>query len=320
MIPKPSKNSLETKWRSDAFADVGSSRKPERPASRIRYRTISALKPIAWGPCLIAAWSVACGSERPHLTHAVETAEWLRSVAVQIDGAIAWPDDARTEGVRPGIAEGVAGKVLFFLALYEATGDRQYLADGTGGADYLLAMLPQQLGNLNALPIATSMYTGVGFTLNEVFAITGDRRYRDGALRAVQLIHDHATRDDDGAWWSTYNDVLNGTAGTRLFLLYAAREMGHDPSLDLAIAAGEKLLSLAMPHSGGITWKLREDREFILPNFSHGAAGVGFFLVTLYRDTGRAEFLEAALTSARYLEAVAKTDGDTFVVPYGWPV
>ncbi len=236
---------------------------------------------------------------------------------------MAWPDDALAgPDTQLGIAEGVGGKVLFYLALYEATGDPAYLADAAGGADYMLAMFPQQIGNLNVLPIATSMYTGVagvGFTLNETFVRTGDRRYLDGALRAVQLIHDRATRDSAGAWWSNYNDVLNGSAGTGLFLLYAAREMHHEPSLDLAVAAGHKLMSLAMREHGGLTWKLREDREFVLPNFSHGAAGVGFFLATLYRDTRRAEFLEAAVSSARYLEAVAKTDGGTFVVPYGWP-
>ena len=110
--------------------------------------------------------------------------------------------------IQLGIAEGVGGKVLFYLALHEATRDPAYLADAAGGADYMIAIFPQQLGEPNVLPIATSMYTGVagvGFILNVMFARTGYQWYRDGALRAVQLLHDGATAAvRDGAITTTY--------------------------------------------------------------------------------------------------------------------
>jgi lantibiotic modifying enzyme len=271
---------------------------------------------------------LACGSQpesatRPYLHYAAQSAAWLRSVAVQTDGGLAWPDDAlRPQEIGLGIGEGVAGKVLFFLGLHDATGEEEYLAVARAGADYLLATMPEGSDDLNSARTGTSMYTGVasvGFTLNEVFKRTGTERYQRGALDAVRLIHDHAASDSEGVWWSVYNDLLFGNAGTGLFLLYAAREFQHDPSRELAIAAGLKLLSRGVPDRDGLTWKFREDREFILPNFSHGAAGIGYFLATLSRDTGRQEFLDAALASARYLEAVAKTDGGVFLVPYGWP-
>jgi lantibiotic modifying enzyme len=208
---------------------------------------------------------------------------------------MAWPDDAlRPQEIGVGIGEGVAGKVLFFLALHEATGEEEYLAVARAGADYLLATMPQEFDDLDSFPIGTSVYTGVasvGFTLHEAFKRTGTERYQRGALHAVQLIHDHAATDHEGVWWSVYNDLLFGNAGTGLFLLYAAREFQHDPSRDLAIAAGLKLLSRGIADRGGLTWKFREDRDF----------------------------LESALAGARYLEAVAKTDSGVFLVPYGWP-
>ncbi len=279
-------------------------------------------------PYMLALFAVACATQseqanRPYLHYALRTAEWLQSIAVETNSGIAWPDDAlRPETISAGLANGVAGKVLFFLALHEATGEEEHLMTARRGADYLLATMPEELGDLNAFPIGSSMYTGiasVGFTLNEVFKHTGNERYHRGALDAVQLAHDYASSDGDSAWWSVYNDVLFGNAGTGLFLLYAARETQHEPSRELAEAAGLKLLSRSIEDGGGLTWKFREDREFILPNFSHGAAGIGYFFATLYRDTGRAEFLEAALASARYLEAVAQADDSTFLVPYGWP-
>jgi lantibiotic modifying enzyme len=273
---------------------------------------------------LIAACSAPSGeANRPYLHYAVETAAWLRGIAVRSDSGTSWPDDAlHPDHTGIGLAEGVSGKILFFLALHGATGDEVYLETARGGADYLLAALPGAPGNADVLRIGSSLYggvAGVAFTLAETASRTGDHRYREGALRAVQLLQAQASRDAEGAWWSTYNDVLNGNAGTGLVLLYAARQLQHEPSLRLAIAAGEKLIARGMADRGGVTWKLREDRDFILPNFSHGAAGIGYFLAELYRATERPDFLDAALASARYLEAVARTDGGTFLVPYGWP-
>ena len=47
-----------------------------------------------------------------------------------------------------------------------------------------------------------------------------------------------------------------------------------------------------------------------MPNFSHGTAGIAYFLATLYEETKDRAFLDAALAGARYLQAIAKTDGD----------
>lgn len=241
----------------------------------------------------------------------METAAWLGEIAVRNDSGTSWPDDAlRPNHTGIGLAEGVSGKILFLLELHAPTGDEAYLGEARRGADYLLAAMPRALSTADVTPVGSSLYRGVGgvaFILAETARRTGDDRYREGALRAVQLLHEHALRDVEGAWWSPYNDVLNGNAGTGLVLLYAARELQHEPSLQLAISSGEKLISRGIADHGGLTWKLREDRDFILPTFSHGAAGIGYFLAELYRATERPDFLDAALAGARYLEAVART-------------
>jgi lantibiotic modifying enzyme len=41
------------------------------------------------------------------------------------------------------------------------------------------------------------------------------------------------------------------------------------------------------------------------PNFSHGTAGVAYFLATLYSSTKDQSFLDAALAGAKYLDAIA---------------
>jgi lantibiotic modifying enzyme len=48
----------------------------------------------------------------------------------------------------------------------------------------------------------------------------------------------------------------------------------------------------------------------LLPNFSHGTAGVAYFLATLFQATGERAFLDGSLAGAAYLHAIARTDGD----------
>ncbi len=45
-----------------------------------------------------------------------------------------------------------------------------------------------------------------------------------------------------------------------------------------------------------------------MPNFSHGTAGIAYFLATLYRETHQREFLAAATEGGRYLQSIAVTD------------
>ncbi len=50
----------------------------------------------------------------------------------------------------------------------------------------------------------------------------------------------------------------------------------------------------------------------LMPNFSHGTAGVAYFLVELHRATGEATFLDAALEGAAYLRSETTDDGLLF--------
>ena len=52
-----------------------------------------------------------------------------------------------------------------------------------------------------------------------------------------------------------------------------------------------------------------------MPNFTHGTAGVAYFLAALYEATGSARFLEAAMAGADQLKAIAEThSGDCCLI------
>jgi len=261
---------------------------------------------------MLIAMSVRA-DKRKYFGAAQQTANWLQSCALQIKAGKAWPADPRdSTTVSTNLYSGSSGVVLFFLEMYRATQNKIYLNETRAGADYLIATLPDTFS-----PEQSGLYTGVagiGFVLEEMFKITGDRKYRDGALRCVKLLHEHAQKAGAGVEWSNVTDVIGGSAGTGLFLLYAAREMNDPASRDLAVQAGLRLIELGKSENGGLKWAMTPDFPRLMPNFSHGTAGICYFLATLYAETKRREFLDAALAGANYLRSIANTQGDACLI------
>jgi lantibiotic modifying enzyme len=74
--------------------------------------------------------------------------------------------------------------------------------------------------------------------------------------------------------------------------------------------AGARLVEVGIPDRGGVKWEMTPGNARNLPNFSHGTAGVAYYLTTLYRRTQDRRALNAALAGARYLtEAADRSDG-----------
>lgn len=241
-----------------------------------------------------------------YLNAAKHAASWIQSVAVKTDKGTTWPaDPLDKKTVNNSLYSGTPGVVLFFLEAHRTTGNPLYLKDARDGADYLLASLDGENG--------TGLYegvAGVGFTLLETFKATKDEKYRQGAWRCVELIAVRAKPVGKGVEWNGVNDIISGSAGTGLFLLYAARELKDAAAQELAAKAGLRLIELGRAEAGGLKWAMDGKFPRLMPNFSHGTAGVAYFLATLHRQTRRKEFLDAALAGAKYLLAVADKEND----------
>jgi lantibiotic modifying enzyme len=253
-------------------------------------------------------------TSRPYLAAASDTARWLRSTAVKTEHGTIWPatptaPNARTLPINATLYSGTPGVVLFFLELHRAAGRPEDLADARSGADHLLATLddtPQ-----------SGLYTGVagvGFVLGEVYKATKDRKYQNGVRRSVEILEKTALARGAGVEWTPVTDIISGSAGTGLFLLHAARELKMPQATDLAVRAGRRLIELGQPEAGGTKWPMSPGMARLMPNFSHGTAGIAYFLARLHEETKDRAFLDAALAGARYLQAVAKTDGDVCLI------
>ncbi len=264
---------------------------------------------------LVLPTAVASAGESIYLDAATETAKWIRSSAVKTEKGLVWPaDPADSKSINTTLYSGTPGVVLFFIEASRATSDRSYLADARAGADYLMASVINEKDN--------GLYTGlagIGFTLSEVYRATGDARYREGALRCAELIRSRAVKAGSGVEWSDTTDIISGSAGTALFLLYAAREFKKPEFRETARLAGARLIELAREETNGLKWAMTPRFPRLMPNFSHGTAGIAYFLATLYEETKEKTFLDAALAGAKYLLSVAKTDGDVCMIFHNEP-
>jgi lantibiotic modifying enzyme len=224
---------------------------------------------------------------------------------------------------------GMAGVVVFYLELYAATGDQAHLREATAGADYLISRIP-------ALPSARAdsatartrapdcgLYTGLAgtaYVLERTATLSGQRTYREAMIQCLDLVRQLARPAGAGVEWSDSTDIVSGSAGIGLELLHAYRATGNAALLVTARRAGTRLIERAKPAAeGGLMWLVTPTFPRNMPNFSHGTAGVAYFLARLHEETGDPAFLQASVAGARYLEAIATRKGDASLIHHHDP-
>ena len=240
-----------------------------------------------------------------YLDAAIKAARWLRATAIPGEGGTTWPavpPDAKTAG--RSLYTGMPGVVLFFIELHRATGDRAWLDLAAAGADHLAATIPDSATN----PGDAGLYTGLGgvaFVLDEAAAATGRATYRTASAKALGVVIAAAHEAGAGAEWSETTDIVSGNAGTGLYLLRAARTHRSTAARDLAARVGRRLMERDHRPGDGSLWMMSPSFTRNMPNFSHGTAGVAYFLATLGGETGDKSFIAAATRGARYLQSIA---------------
>lgn len=248
---------------------------------------------------------------------------WLDGHAVKSDDKLSWPDAIDEPGVvSASYSDGVAGQLTWYLDLYRSTNDDDFLNKAILAGNYLLDHLPQKTDSLKGKFWAFSPYgsvCGPGFAMGELYKQTGASQYKQAALGVVDVLEHFADSKEDTISWDSGNDVLGGLSGTGLFLLYAAEELGSQKAKSMAVKAGETLMSRAIREGNRWSWKRGQNSKYILPNFSHGPAGIGYFMARLYEATNEDRFLEAALYAVNYLDAIAKQEEGAYLIPYGLP-
>jgi len=251
-----------------------------------------------------AAQGVAVAQPGPGwLDLATQAANWIDSHAVETEAGVVWPVDPEHEGqISRTLYAGSPGVVLFFLELHEATGDQRWLERARLGAADLAASIDDP-------DLGAGLYTGLGgvaFTLGRAADIAGDEAFDDAARRAISRMHDLASVTDAGASWGPVTDIISGDAGGGLALLWAHERWGDARDLELAARVGRHLLATAIEAEPGLSWPMSPDFPRVMPNFSHGTAGVAFFLARLAEETGDEAFLDGAIGGGERLLALTE--------------
>jgi lantibiotic modifying enzyme len=241
---------------------------------------------------------------------------WLMAMARRGAHGLTWaadPTDPRSESY--DLYNGMPGVVLFLLEYAHASGDQQALRDAAAAADTIVGVVNGPNDSLDRL--GTGLYVGtagLAWVLYENHRATGERRYLDAARRAIEHVKSSARTTATGVEWSPTVDIVSGAAGTGLALLALQEPLGDAGLTELAHRAARHLATLGIPEHGGRKWAMNPTFARRMPNFSHGTAGVAYFLATVAERTGDSALRETAVTGAAYLRNVATRTAN------GWKV
>ncbi|MDJ0840191.1 MAG: lanthionine synthetase LanC family protein [Acidobacteriota bacterium] len=240
-------------------------------------------------------------ADRPYLAAAEQAAVWLQSRAVKTENGQAWQQsEVRSNCDNHSLYSGNPGPVLFYLNLHRVTGNRDWLREALAGARHMAYTVETEIEYGSYAGLYTGL-AGIAFTFLETYRATGDPRWHAQALRCIEPIL--------GDWPGGVTDIIAGYAGTGLFLLEAADRLKKPRLVAKAEELGDVLIEEAHPKEHGLEWKMTDSYNKIMPNFSHGTAGIAYFLARLAEVTGKPHYLDAATAGAHHLLTQTRPNG-----------
>lgn len=249
-------------------------------------------------------------SQSQFLEKALKAESFLKTAQV-IDGTgTSWKvmPDSTNSVTDVSLYSGSPGVILFYLELYNTTDSEQYLNLARSGASHLLQNLDDITPNANNVGLYTGL-AGMGYTLMELYRATNDKSYLRSIFTIVDLLASSAEVTSHGVHWGNITDIVYGGAGIGLFLNSIANESGLEKADSLAAHIANQLLVQSTKEADGLRWKMRPVMDRHMDNFSHGTAGVAYFLAERYKMTQEVKFLEAALKAGNWLAEHTNEEG-----------
>jgi hypothetical protein len=265
------------------------------------------------------AAAIAGAGPPPPLETARAAARWIRTSRITTAHGVTWPaDPTLAASVGTTLYSHAPGVVLFLCEMVHATSDEEALSDAVAGADHLLHLV--SAGDVLDPGLYTGL-AGIAFTLEQVHRVSGLDRFREGAVTCVDLLIERARADRGGVGWApdgsaadamdeSSSDIVSGAAGIGLTLLWAHERLGHPRALETAEAAGVRLAAVGESVADGLRWGPAPTFSREYPNFSHGTAGIAYFLARLGTVTGSEEFIGPARAGAVYLQRLQRCEPD----------
>ncbi|WP_329426456.1 class IV lanthionine synthetase LanL [Streptomyces sp. NBC_01268] len=212
-------------------------------------------------------------------------------------------DRTDTRSTRPGLHFGGRGTAWALYDAGRAVDDRALVDHAVA-----LALAPQESTPSHDI---THGSAGSGLAAVHLWHRTGDPRFAERVADAADRLAAAARREPAGASWPVpaeavveeagkrYLGFAHGTAGIGCFLLEASAVTKNPEHRELALAAGELLATHAVTVGDAAQWPAQATDVPTAPYWCHGSAGIGSFLVRLWRATGDERFRDLALGGTR---------------------
>jgi predicted Zn-dependent peptidase/rhamnogalacturonyl hydrolase YesR len=258
-------------------------------------------------------------AERARFGRTVEQiADELIAVAEPQKHGMRWPvttgEGDRTHNDLVNFYTGTPGDSYFLLKAYQALGKQKYLRGAERGMDYLLSQARTDAHGLYFHDSLNGVFegnAGPGYLFLYAYQVTG----RKSLLHTAESIARRMVAVPDVGEKSS-PDIISGASGAGLFLLDMYAVTGTTLYLDGARRLGDFLVEHAEPRGTGVTWKLTgppgaAQPEYYFVGFSHGPAGVGYYLDRLYRVTHQDAYRDMADRAMAFVENIAIEEKDS---------
>jgi lantibiotic modifying enzyme len=264
---------------------------------------------------IFAVSPLEAASDPTFLDPATQAASWILSREVNEKPKIGyWPSrqDLPVEE-KCDLYYGNAGVILFLQELSRATGRKEY-AEAIGRG---IGFLDQNLPEIKLYGLYDGL-AGIAYSLAQQ---SDNPEALALCAKAVdRLIEGASKQSNGGVRWNDGNDIMGGSAGIGLTLLALGQQLHRPELIALSVQAGIDLLARSVPAAQGRYWLHEITAQKQYPNFSHGTAGIAYFLLKLYQRSGETRFLDAAVAGAKYLNSIASLNPSTrCLVPHDLP-
>ncbi len=275
---------------------------------------------------IVAAVSIIwiLSNRNAYLDTALAGLNWIGSHAVEeTEGSLLYPnvpDDSNSPLHDTTLYHGQPGRIHALLQAAVATGDLKWESAArralTGLDESLALTVPAGYRDAG---LYTGLAGAVTVHLQAMRVLEEKDHHRRQALSLADSIITWSRPTPNGATWNGVTDLISGAAGTGLLLLKVFEVSHNRVYLDQALAAARWLTEIAVEdpdNEGSRYWRISAEGGLHYPNFSHGTAGVAFFLgeAALYAAdnslTGSADLFSTARTAGMaWLQAHGEADG-----------
>lgn len=191
------------------------------------------------------------------------------------------------------VYSGDAGIAILYIGLFRATRNKVW-------SDAARARLDRAVKRMGDDPGLYVGRAGIGQACLDAYRATEDKAFLERARECAKGLPDPKA-----------TDVISGAAGIGIFQLNLYAATGAKADLDATRRTGDWLAKRAVRDGDTVFWHVGDDqRSRVYTGFSHGAAGIGYFLLSLSKATGDTSYLALAEAAARFVEKSAMPEGE----------